>query len=56
MARKDFGVVGQCEKSRLNGLDDLFVIASGQVGAPNASGEESVSGQDHFEGREMETD
>jgi hypothetical protein len=51
----DSGVVGQGKQARVNGVDDLLGIAPGQVSAPDASGEEGVSGQDHFQRCEMKT-
>ncbi len=40
----------------MNGLDDLLAIAPRQIGAADASGEEGIAGNHHFEWSEMEAD
>jgi hypothetical protein len=37
-------------------VDDLAVVAAGQVGAANAAGEERVSGEDNFERNKVKAD
>ena len=56
VAGDDFGFVGQGEQAGLDGVDDLVVVAAGQVGPADAAGEECVSGEDHLERLEMEAD
>jgi hypothetical protein len=56
VARDDRDLVRQVEKAGVDGFDDLRVVASGEVGAADASREESVAGEDHFERGEMQTD
>lgn len=56
MARDDGCLIGQGEQAGVDGIDDLGVVASRQVGASDASGEESVTGENHLERREVQTD
>jgi len=56
MARDDFGFVRQVEQASMDGVDDLLVISARKVGATDASGEEGVASQHHFERSEVETD
>ena len=40
------GVVGKCKEFILHGLNELAVVAAGEIGTPHRAGEESVAG-DH---------
>lgn len=48
--------IGKVEKPGVNGVNDLLVIAAGQIGTPNAASEECVAGDNHFERRELQAD
>lgn len=54
MTGNHLGLVRQFEQARVDRFDDLFGVSAGKVGAANASGEECVPGDDHFQGSEME--
>ena len=56
MAGLDFGFDGQGEKPGADGVDDLIEVATGQVGAADAAGEERVSGDKQLERGKVETD
>jgi hypothetical protein len=56
VARDDFGAVGEGEQARLDGVEDLVVVAAGQVGPSNAAGKEGIAGEDHFQGFEVKAD
>ena len=47
---------GKSQQTGLDGFDDLVEVAAGQVGAPDAAGEERVAGDDHLERREVEAE
>lgn len=55
MAGDDPGFIRESEKAGVDGVDDLLVVAAGQVGAANASREEGVAGEDHSEWGEVKT-
>lgn len=46
MAGEDLGVVGQAEQPLLDARAERLVVASGEVGAPNAAAEKRVAGED----------
>src|SRR5580698_9654522 len=56
VAGLDFGFVGQGEKPGADGVDDLIEVATWQVGAADAAGEERVSGDKQLERGKVETD
>src|ERR1017187_8883707 len=54
MAGEYPGLVGQGQQGRLDRLNDLLVVAAGQIGAADASGKQRISSYDHFERRKQE--
>ena len=56
MTGDDLGLVGKSEQAGVDGVDDLVVVAAGQVGTADASGKKGIASEDHFERSEMETD
>ena len=46
---------GRVRSRELDGVDDLGVVASREVGAADASSEEGVAGEDHLEGGEVKS-
>jgi len=50
------GFVGEGEEFVVEGMDDFFEGAAGQVGAADAAGEEGVSGDEFFLGGKIKTD
>lgn len=56
MARDNFGAFREGEQARLDGFEDLVVVAAGQVGSSDAAGKEGVAGEDHIQGFEMKAD
>ena len=46
MAAEDLGVVGQAEKAAFDAFAQLSIVATSEVGAPDAAAEECVAGED----------
>ena len=53
---EDPGFVGQGEQAGGDGVDDLRVVAAGEVGAAYAAGKEGVAGDEQVEWGEVEAD
>jgi hypothetical protein len=51
-----FRFVWQRQQPELDGVDDLVVVAAGQVGASNAAGKEGVSSDQQLEGSKVQAD
>ena len=56
MAGNNFGVFGEREQARLDGVENLVVVAAGQVGPSDAAGKEGIAREDHFQGFEVKAD
>jgi hypothetical protein len=54
VARNHLDFVWEREQARLNGVDNLGRVASGQICASDAAGEERVTRDNEFERREVE--
>lgn len=52
----DEGLVGENKEAASNGIENLIEITTGEVGAPDASGEKRIAGEDRIERDEMEAD
>ena len=50
------GFVGENQQARVDGVEDLVVVAAGKISAADAACEEGVASEDHLERSEVEAD
>jgi hypothetical protein len=55
VAGQDPGIVGKRQEPGLDGFNDLARVATREIGATDAAVEEGITGDDHFERREVKT-